>query len=397
MPDSDAILKEAKKRFEAAWEHDRENRKEASEDLRYLALDQWPADIREQREQAGRPCLVLDHLNQIKNQVVNDIRQARIAIKAVGVDDQTDEYLADIYTSLMRDIQHKCSATHIYSKAAEGAVSCGIGHFRFHTKYADDAVFEQDIIVEEIPYPLAVYWDPASIKPDRSDAKWAFVVEFVPTLAFEDKYPNAKKVDVQVPSDDYSGIYWATKEGVLVAEYWREVPYKKLLVATEDGQTLDATKLPEDFLATLSIVGQREVECPKIEQYTITGSEVLEGPSEWAGKHIPIIPVIGEEICLEKKTVRKGLIRGARDNSTITPARQRQKRLHLHRKPSGWLRQPRSRSARANGKTLTAVRRRISPIRRIKMLHPLHRRLCRPLSLRLLSGRRRCRPLMRMG
>jgi len=319
MPDTnDDLLKEAKKRLEAAWEHDKENRDEAIHDLRFLAGDQWPEDIRQQRETQGRPCLTLDHLTQYKNQVVNDIRQAKIGIKAVGVDDETDPELAEIYTGIMRDVQHQNSAQHVYSQAADGAVSCGIGHFRFDTAYANEQTFEQEIKIKNIPYPLAVYWDPASVLPDRSDAMWCFVVDFMPMITFEDRYPKAHKADIDVPGDYAGSFRWATREGVLIAEYWCKKPRKKRIAGFEDGSTLDITDIPEDILAMLPpITQEREAEGFKVEQALITGMEVLDGPNKWAGSHIPIIPIVGTEVCLEKKTVRMGLIRLARDGQQL--------------------------------------------------------------------------------
>ena len=77
------IHDDAKKRLGDAWEYDRINREEALKDLRFLALDQWPEHIRNDREAEDRPCLTLDRLNQHKNQVVNDIRQSDITIKAI--------------------------------------------------------------------------------------------------------------------------------------------------------------------------------------------------------------------------------------------------------------------------------------------------------------------------
>src|SRR5262245_38012440 len=79
----DPILREAKKRLEACWEYDKDNREEAIKDLRFLALDQWPQSVRDSRAAEDRPCLTLDHLNQYKNQVVNDIRQAKISLRAL--------------------------------------------------------------------------------------------------------------------------------------------------------------------------------------------------------------------------------------------------------------------------------------------------------------------------
>lgn len=299
--DNSDLLRIAKKRLEAAWEYDRENREEALKDLRFLALDQWPEDVRQQREKAGRPCLTLDHLNQYKNQVVNDIRQAKIAMKAVAVDNKTDPALADLITELMRDVQHQSHAPHVYAKAADGAVSCGIGHFRFETDYKENAVTEQELLVKHIPYPLAVYWDPASVEPDRSDAMWCFVVEFIPTLTFEDRYPKAKKVDVDTQQDyNGDGLIWGNRDGVLVAEYW----CKKPVTETLKSDDLDEAGEP---------LHSREATTYKVEQSLITGAEVLDGPNEWAGKHIPVIPIIGSEVHLETKTVRMGLIRPARD------------------------------------------------------------------------------------
>jgi hypothetical protein len=313
----DPILKEARKRLEAAWLHDKHNRDEALRDLRFLGLDQWPESVRQERERSGRPCLTLDHLNQYKNQVVNDIRQSKVELKAIAADDG-DPNLAELVTSLMRDIQYNSHASHVYAEAANGQVSCGIGHFRFTTEYVDGEVFNQDIKIQGIPYPLAVYWDPAAVLPDRSDAEWAFVVEFVPEGTFKELYPGARLEDVEVPQDwdAGTGFHWSTRDGALVAEYWCKKTTKQRLVAFESGVTLEVAD-DEDILALEAmhgpVKGEREAEGVKVVQYLLTGSEILQGPNDWAGKYIPVIPVIGDEIALETKTVRKSLIRAGRD------------------------------------------------------------------------------------
>lgn len=51
----------------------------------------------------------------------------------------------------------------------------------------------------------------------------------------------------------------------------------------------------------------------KVERYVISGQEVLEGPEEWMGFHIPIVPFLGEEIKIGRRIVRRGIIRTMKD------------------------------------------------------------------------------------
>ena len=119
---------------------------------------------------------------------------------------------------------------------------------------------------------------------------------------------------------DGSEFYWASRDGVLVAEYWKKVPQKRRLVAFEDGSSFELS--PDEDVSPLEAVhgpvrGEREAVSHRVEHYLLTGAEVLEGPNEWAGRHIPIIPVIGDEIRLETECVRKSLIRAARDGQQL--------------------------------------------------------------------------------
>ena len=93
-------------------------------------------------------------------------------------------------------------------------------------------------------------------------------------------------------------------------------------MAFEDGSTFDLTDAPDEEIASLEVShgpvkGEREAVGHKVKHYLMTGNEILEGPNDWAGQHIPIIPVIGDEIFLETKCVRKSLIRGARDGQQL--------------------------------------------------------------------------------
>lgn len=309
------IITTARNALEAAWQHEKENREAAAVDLAFLAGDQWPDRVRREREAEGRPMLTINRLPQFLRQVTNDIRQADIAIKASPVDDRSDPQLAKVYNGLLRQIQYASNAHHVFSTAAEHQSSCGIGWFRVTTDYADDSAFDQEIKLEGIPHPLSVYCDPAAVRPDRSDAEWIIVTEMIPRDTFKSRFPDAAPNDVDRPSDGSSSrLYWTTADAVRVCEYWCKKPYTKTLGLTELGETIDLTNIkPADRAFLPRIVRERKQTCYKVEQYLISGTDVLEGPNEWPGKFIPLVPVIGAEIPLDQKIYRYGLIRFARD------------------------------------------------------------------------------------
>lgn len=308
------LIKEIRDNLEQAWQAERDNRRDAAVDLAFLAGDQWPDAVRRDREGANRPMLTINCLPQFVRQVTNDIRQSDLSIKALPVDDKSDPELARVYNGIIRQIQYQSSADHVYASAAEHQCACGIGWFRVVTEYVDDSAWDQEIKVKLIRNPLSVYWDPAASVMEFETAMWAAVVEGWPVEHFKARYPNKAVVDVEVTGDDAeSRLFWRTKEEIRVAEYWKKVPYQKTLALLENGETVDITEIGEAQAGLMPIVKTRKQQAYKIESYLVSGAEVLEGPFQWAGKHIPLVPVVGAEVPLEKQTIRYGVIRHARD------------------------------------------------------------------------------------
>jgi hypothetical protein len=85
---SDAeILETALARFALAEEAESDMRKAAQEDLEFLSGKQWPLEVQQERDIDRRPCLTVNRLPQQVQQVTNDQRQNRPAIKVSPVDD----------------------------------------------------------------------------------------------------------------------------------------------------------------------------------------------------------------------------------------------------------------------------------------------------------------------
>lgn len=311
-----AIVEEARERIQDSWDHDKDNRRDAASDMRFLAGDQWPYDVRRARDAAGRPMLTINRLPQFVRQVTNDIRQADLSIKVVPEDDKSDPQLAKIFDGIIRQIQYQSSAHHVFSTAAEHQAACGIGWFRILTEYAANSAFDQEIVIKAIRNPLSVYDDPSAIEPDRSDAMWRAIVEVWPQSAFKAKWPGAAETSIDKPNDgNGNGFFWATADYVRVAEYWRKVPYTKTMALTANGETVDITGMSPQVMQWmgLQVVKTREHQCYRVEQFIVSGTEVLEGPHAWLGSEIPIVPVIGAEVPLDQRTLRYGVIRFAKD------------------------------------------------------------------------------------
>jgi hypothetical protein len=311
---SEGIVEEAKEAFEAAWVEDRENREDAFSDLRFLAGNQWPDDVRQLRQAQNRPCLTINRLPQFVHQIANNVRANPPSLKAIPTGGGATPELANIFSGLFRQIQKNSNATVVFSQAVFNSVACGIGHFRIVTDYMNDSCFDQEIFIKHIRHPLSVFWDPKAAEITRADADYCVVCDLIPRKAFEKRFPDAAVADFNAPAGEAeTGLFWASRDSVRVAEYWRKKFKKRTIARLETGETVDVSDLDHNSLAQLPVLVTRSVNSFEIEQWLVSGEEVLQGPNPWAGRYIPIFPVIGTEVALETKVVRNGLIRFAKD------------------------------------------------------------------------------------
>lgn len=311
MADDVALIKSAMKLYNAGVDYDRTNREDIRSDLDFLAGNQWDeADI-EQRKEEGRLYITENRLPAFVSQVVGDIRQQKPSIRVRGVDSQADPKLAETLTGLVRNIESGSSTRQPIINAANSAVSCGIGHFRILTDYLDSNSYDQDIFMEPIPDPLAVVWDPDSQMVTREDAMWCFVVTDMSRDAFISAYPNenTESFNDDEPVGENQWNDWSSKDAIKVAEFWQKEPAKVRLGRMSDG-SVHALEDGDDETKYEEI---RVRDTYKVTVTKISGVGVLEETRDWMTPHIPIVPVVGEEIQLEKGVQRRGVIRFAKD------------------------------------------------------------------------------------
>lgn len=311
------ILAQARKDWDAAQEREQDNIRLAYEDLEFLAGDgysQWPSSELKKREDESRPVLQINELPQFVHQITGDIRQMRPAIKVVPVDSGADEKIASLRGGLIRYIENRSDASAVYFRAADSQVACGIGHWKVITEYADRSTFNQEIRIAPIEDGVAVLWDPDASLPTKEDARFCFEPVDMSRGAFEKQWPDIVPSDFDDASWK-SNSEWCTDDYVRVAAYWVKEPTEKLLALGLDGSIADITDADDSVIAYHLAQGARveKRESYKVSRYLITASNVLEWPTDYPGRYIPIIPVVGEEVRIGRKIIRKGIVRDAKD------------------------------------------------------------------------------------
>ena len=315
------------KRFDDHVARESENRDAALEDIRFARLgEQWPEKIRKDRQQEGRPCLTINRLPTFIRQVVNDGRMNKPQIKVKAVDDNGDDDTAEVLSGLIRNIEYVSQASNAYDMALESAVTCGMGFFRICTDYTAEDEFTQDILIKRITNPLSVVFDSYSDSIDGSDWKEAFMVDWITKDEYRTRFGGKKKDDdiSSFSSSVVDGLHEADSELVRIAEHWELIETPNTLYLMNDGSVISKKELDKDhpdfpgltigeLLAANGVTVARERKSieRKVKQ-RILGAEIL-SEEDWAGKHIPIIPVFGDEVFYQGKRTLKSLIRDAKD------------------------------------------------------------------------------------
>lgn len=305
--DDEAILDQAKERFRMASDYYSDEYDRAQSDQTFALGEQWPDAVRNQRQLDARPCLTENRLMAFVHQVVNDIRQARPAIKVSPVDDKADVETADVFKGMIRNIEVTSNAEDVYDTAAQNSVTCGYGWLLVRTKYENDQSFDQCIELERVLNPFSVMIDPFHRKKDGSDAEWGFVYDDIPRETFEEEYPDADPVPFEsiLASDN-----WCTSDTIRVAEYFYKEYESRELVQLRDGTVSFSDELPVDMQGM--VVNRRTVKFPTVKWCKLTGTQVLE-ETTWPGLYIPIVPVYGEEVWNDGRRRVYSLIHQARD------------------------------------------------------------------------------------
>ena len=317
------IIARAQDNFKSCLDWEALSRQRFRDDMRFLFADsdnqdQWEPSVKARRHMATQPMITINKVHTHWLMIVNQMKENKPSIQVHPTNGEASYEAAQIYEGLIRHIEYKSNAKVAYDIASEQQVGGGIGYVQVITKYADDSTFDQEIFIKEIPDALSVYLDPHIKKRDGSDAKFAFVYEDMPRREFERKYPNIK-----VPTTN-GNQQWVTKDIVKVATYFEKETRKEWLysITNDDGSvrfmresdiTIEERKLFSEIIRQGGEgIDRRRIDKHVIRKYLIGGTEVLE-KGIWPGTYIPIARQVGEEVIIEQRLDRKGIVRYMKD------------------------------------------------------------------------------------
>jgi len=314
----DALLKEIRDYCDEAIRADSHNRIPAVADLEFLVGDQWPEDIKRQRQLENRPCLTFNRLPTFLHQVTNDQRQNKPGIKTHPVDGGADIKRSEINQGVIRHIEYISNADIAYDTAVNSAAAIGFGFWRLITEYESPTSFDQVIRYQRIRDALKVFMDPASTEADGSDQKRCAIIRDVPRREFKRQYPDADMATATA----MGLLGQQVQQGWMNENYVREVEYyyfeytTRTLCMLETGEV----KFKTDLVAGVDQVKagrdgkpqERESQIPQLMWCKATAGAILER-TQIMCRWIPVFPVWGNEVDIQGKVFRSGIIRDAKD------------------------------------------------------------------------------------
>lgn len=312
-PDKKLLL-EMRERYTKCVDGDRPNREGYRKNMRFTLKpgEQWDETTKRERGK-DRPMYEFNELRIKCKAVVNQIRSNRPAAKISPAEDG-DVELAEAMKGFIDQIQNASDADSVMDYATEHQVIGGMGAERYVTRYCEDSVDRQEILIEPVKNPMCLYADYACQKQDKSDARFWIYASKIAKDVYKQRYPKAEEVTFEIEDGFDDGC---DEDHVWIAEYWIKKPVTRTLLLLSNGKTVDASTvqaLPPD----VTVVKTREAKGHQIVQYICSGNAVLtdeDGVKEhlWAGKEFPFNVAYGEYQVIDGKEVWYGLPEHGKD------------------------------------------------------------------------------------
>lgn len=269
-----------------------------------------------------RPRYTFDKVNPIVDQIMGEIDQSLFSINIDPAGEGADKDTAKLYDGMVRQTQHLSNADEIFSNAGRKMVGTGIAGWRIVNDWVDSDSFDQQLLIKRISnFVDRVWFDENSEEPDRSDARYCFILSTIVADLFKEKWPEHKPTDVD---DGRSGNSYTHKpEVVVVGEFLYKKIKERELVLMSNGKVYE---VDEDFKSVMDELKQQDItevrrrkrKIPIVYSRKFTGEEWLDDEkktvfTDW----LPVIPTYGNHTISENKFLFFGAIEKLMDAQRV--------------------------------------------------------------------------------
>ena len=310
-----------------------EQREEANNDMRFINVqsgmweDFLTSDFNDERVK-----LQLDLVSGPRNRFVGEWNQNRVGVEYKPNDAGTTKDDSDLINGIYRSDFRQFSGKLSTDNAVDECATCGIGAMKLATVFEDDSDPEnENMNIEWRPIYNAystVYWDQASQRIDKRDAKWCTILSQFTNASFKREYHKAAPVSAFTPEQfNFSSNNRLVNEFIYVATRYEIVHHKEKMFVYNDleaGKVVaydeEEHKLIKDELAAnelMEFVREREIKRQSVEKTVFSGQEILEETRRIAGKWIPIIPFYAYRSFVDGAEWYHGMIRKLKDGQRL--------------------------------------------------------------------------------
>ena len=311
----------------------------ARDDLDFAYYEQWQPAARREREDKRRPVLSLNLLPQYINRITGAQRQSKFGIHVqqvggpsmVGITSSGMELpFSEVMEGLIRDIEAKSKASMEYSRAFQHAVEGSIGWLEVSTETSPHDPFNAEIRIKNVKDRYAVIIDHLAEQANFQDANYAIIGKYMNLDDFKKKYPEIADRpggSLDISRTTQSGrMHWYTNNAILIGKYYWKEPVKRTYVRMmnmESGEELIVDKKKhKQILDELELLGyqkqqEKTIDSWQVKVALVTEKDILEGPFDWPGMTIPIVPVTGRQVDTDYGTDYLSVHRYAKDSQMM--------------------------------------------------------------------------------
>lgn len=300
------------------------------EDRRFVFIEgaQWEGDWGAQFENSIR--VQINKTQRGHDKIINDYRANRFTVNFRPVGDDGDDDTAKLLNGLLyADIYRSKGQQALDNAFSEGAAG-GMGAWRLCNEYEDDSDPDNDHqrihIKQIVDADQRVFFDLDAKLYDKSDARYAYVMNSMTPAAFKREYGEERMTTWPNNMLDQGWFDWFRPDVIYVAEYYevehvtRELRiYTRALTGEEERWWAEdmGDDAHDDLTKRGFEVRKRKIKRKRVHKWILSGAEVLEDCGYIAGECIPVIPFYGKRVFIDNVERFKGHVRDAKDPARV--------------------------------------------------------------------------------